>query len=199
MITLPSKVRTEVAMHPKYSLMRPQFSPDGRWIAFHATIAPGARQIFAAPFSSPPAPLSQWIPVTDATTAHFSPDWSPDGKMIYFFSRLDGFTCLWSQRLVAATKQPIGSPISVYHFHRVRLTLDHPAVYRVGVARAKLVFSLAELTGNVWMMQADEVQGIVYYNDPASISPVWILSALQTIKAPVECLRRFSFDWTSIS
>src|SRR5438132_2640584 len=36
MITLPSKVRTEVAMHPKYNLMRPQFSPDGRWIAFHA-------------------------------------------------------------------------------------------------------------------------------------------------------------------
>lgn len=155
MITLMSKVTTEVARHPTYNLMRPRFSPDGRWITFHATIGPGIRQIFVAPVSSPPAPMSQWIPVTDATTAHFSPDWSPDGNVIYFLSRRDGFTCLWSQSLDGATKRPIGLPVAVYHFHRARLTLENPETFRIGIAREKVLFSLAELTGNIWMMQPD--------------------------------------------
>jgi hypothetical protein len=80
--------------------------------------------------------------------------WSPDGNLLYFLSERDGFRCVWAQRLNAVTKHPVGAPFEIYHFHEAKYSLM-PAqeIARIGlsVTRDKLIFSMAETKGNIWL------------------------------------------------
>jgi hypothetical protein len=74
--------------------------------------------------------------------------------LLYFLSERDGFRCIWAQRLHSSTKQPLGPLLPVYHFHSPRrslLNVGDSGVVGLGVARDKLVFTLGERTGNIWM------------------------------------------------
>ena len=141
-----------------------RFSPDGRWIAFHATTEKpaAARQIFVAPFSGWPdergASHVDWIPITDGKEMDRQTYWSPDGKLLYFLSDRDGFRCIWAQPLDADTKRPNGEAKSVLHFHGRRRSLrgvgNQAAAIQMSFSRDQLVFALGELTGNIWMKDA---------------------------------------------
>ena len=102
--------------------------------------------------------LNQWIPVTDGSTFDDKPRWAPDGKLIYFTSDRDGFRCIWAQRFDPATKQPLGAPLPLYHSHSARRSLQNTGVLplEISVARDKIVFNMAELTGNIWMTDLKE-------------------------------------------
>jgi Tol biopolymer transport system component len=143
-----------ILSHPKYEVSRGRFSPDDRWISFHA-ITPTTRRIFVAPFhGAAPIPENQWIPITDGKGMDRYADWSPDGKMLYFLSERDGFRCIWAQRLDPATKHPSGDAFPIKHFHTSRrslLTIPDPVGTGMSVAADKIVFSMIEQTGNIWM------------------------------------------------
>jgi hypothetical protein len=85
--------------------------------------------------------------------------WSPAGNVLYWISERDGFRCLAARRLDSATKRPRGEMSYVLHLHGARRSMMHfrnPHMGRPAVARDKIVFSLAERTGNIWMMQLPE-------------------------------------------
>ncbi|HYM10748.1 MAG TPA: protein kinase [Bryobacterales bacterium] len=142
--------------HPKYSVTAARFSPDGRWVVFQTVIeAATRRQIFVAPIrNGVAAGQAEWIPITDGSGLDRNAVWSPDGNLLYFLSERDGFRCFWAQHLDPATKRPAGPPLAVYHFHQARRSLM-PAqeVSRIGlsVTRDKIIFSMAETTGNIWL------------------------------------------------
>jgi serine/threonine protein kinase len=142
--------------NPKYDVTAARFSPDGRWMSFQIVIeAATKRQIFVAPIrNEAAAPDSEWIPITGGSGLDRNAQWSPDGNLLYFLSERDGFRCVWAQRLSADTKHPIGAPFAVYHFHQARYSLM-PAqeIARIGlsVTRDKLIFSMAETKGNIWL------------------------------------------------
>ena len=105
------------------------------------------------PFSPGVKPRhEEWIPVTDGRQFEDLPRWSPDGNLLYFTSHRDGFRCLWAQRLDPGSKRPRGDAFPVYHLHSARLSLMnvHLGDQEIPVARDKLVFTLGELTGNIW-------------------------------------------------
>jgi len=81
--------------------------------------------------------------------------WSPDGNLLPYLSKRDGFVCLWAQRLEPATKRPAGSAFAVYHSHSIRRSLGGVLEGSAGpeVVRGKIVIALKELTGNVWMAE----------------------------------------------
>ena len=143
-----------------------RFSPDGRWIAFHATMErpAEARQIFVAPFRGWPeesgASPGDWIPITDGKEMDLQSYWSPDGNLLYFLSDRDGFRCIWAQPLDAGAKRPDGEAKSVLHLHRGRRSLrgvgNRVSAIKLSVARDQLVFALGELTGNIWMKDVQE-------------------------------------------
>ena len=149
--------KIELLQQPRNGLHAARFSGDDHWIAYHADNSPFTRQIFIAPFHGETAPdEKEWIPVTDGAAMDHSPYWSPDGNLLYFLSERDGFRCIWVQRLHATTKRPVGPAFAVRHFHTARHTLLMNVVaspWEVGlcVARDKMVFSLDELAGNIWM------------------------------------------------
>lgn len=147
---------TVLLRHPKYNVTAARFSPDGRWMSFQIVIdAATRRQIFIAPIRNDlAAPETEWTPITDGSGLDRNAVWSPNGYLLYFLSERDGFRCIWAQRLSAVTKHPSGAPFAVYHFHQARRSLM-PAqeVARIGlsVTRDKIVFSMAETRGNIWL------------------------------------------------
>jgi Tol biopolymer transport system component len=161
LFNVASKQKIELLQQPQYGLHAGRFSPDDRWIAYHADNGPFTRQIFIAPFHGETAPDEKaWIPVTDGATVDHSPYWSPDGSLLYFLSERDGFRCIWAQRLRPGTKRPIGPVLPIQHFHTARHTLLMNVVaspWEVGlsVIRDKMVFSLDDLAGNIWMAKLE--------------------------------------------
>jgi Tol biopolymer transport system component len=147
---------TVVLRHPKYNVSAARFSPDGRWMSFQIVIeAATKRRIFVTPIRNGVAgPESEWVAITDGSGLDRNAVWSPDGNVLYFLSERDGFRCVWAQRLNAVTRHPAGAPVAVYHFHQARRSLM-PAqeIARIGlsVTRDKIVFSMAETSGNIWL------------------------------------------------
>lgn len=135
------------------------FSLDGRWIAFSAAPFGDTRRgrIFVAPFALGEAVETRdWLPIfdqADASADGHLPDWSPNGEILYFVSDRDGCRCLWFQRLDPTTKLPLGVPQELYHFGEYRFSpqFQHWDLLRLSVARNRIVLSLANCTGNVFV------------------------------------------------
>jgi Tol biopolymer transport system component len=147
--------KTEILKHPKHGGSMGRFSPDDRWIAFHTLPSPTTRQIFIAPFrGAVPIPQNEWIPITNGQAIDRYARWSPDGNLLYFISERDSFLCLWAQPLDPATKHPQGAAFSVRHFHTARrslATIGNPGLMGMSVGTGRLIFSMTEQTGNIWI------------------------------------------------
>jgi hypothetical protein len=154
LLDLASGAKVPLLEHPEFSLDQAHFSPDDGWIAFVAKTRPDRTRVFIAPFRDGSASgPKQWIAVTDGETWDDKPRWLASGDVLYFYSKRDGFGCIWSQRLDPAGKRPIGEPSPVYHFHTNRLSLMHmfAPLLDLSVTRDTIVFNLVEITGNIWM------------------------------------------------
>jgi Tol biopolymer transport system component len=125
-------------------------SPDEKWLAFHC----GADE-WVAPFRGGTLlPRESWVRVVQGTVdaGTDQPRWAPDGNALYYISGQCGFRCIWRQRLDPATKAALGDPIAVRHFHSARRSISGAAIDNQGLAvsRDRLVFTMAEMSGNVW-------------------------------------------------
>ncbi len=149
--------KTAILQDPKSDLRQAHFSPDDRWIAMVARMDGGSSRIYLAPFRDRLVATSEWIALTDGSAWESSPQWSPDGKLVYYISTRDGYHCIWAQPLDAAHK-PSAAAFAVYHFHSARRS---PAVLPfedtdLFAGRNQLLFSLSELTGNIWSTKVSE-------------------------------------------
>ena len=152
-LDLQSGARVEYLKHPTSRLYPRAFSPDSRWIAFSEDRGEGRNRIFIATYKPGIAPEQKnWIEITDGSSQDTLPRWSANGRLLYFISDRDGFKCVWAQRLDARTQRPEGTPVGVAHFHQAALKMPADDAY-LAVARDKLVFSLQEATGNVWLLR----------------------------------------------
>ncbi len=137
-----------------------RFSPDGKWVAFHALRnATNSAQIWIAPTGPGlPTPQAEWIAVTDGAKLERDPAWSADGRFLYYVSERDGFRCIWARPLNPATKQPSGEAFAVRHFHSARFSLRHVGsqgfLTGLSAGEGALVFSMGELKGNVWLEES---------------------------------------------
>lgn len=151
-LDIASRKQTPLLESPSDSLLYGRFSPEDRWVAFTERVQPDRARIMIAPTNGPvPIPQSAWIKIADVSGDDFA-NWSPDGKLLYFTSRRDGFGCLWAQRLNGVSGQPVGEPFPVQHFHG-RLLFDHETW---SVAKDRIVMALAQAKGDVWVMSRSD-------------------------------------------
>ncbi|MGH9675219.1 MAG: protein kinase domain-containing protein, partial [Bryobacteraceae bacterium] len=145
--------RFSVAKIENLHLADPRFSHDGKWIGFHSLNSTLTRQILIAP-APDLVPGASWFPVTSGNAMDRLAAWAPDGTAMYFVSEADGFRCIAAQRLDPATKRPQGSMFYVFHLHNPRqsiMNFSNVNMARLAVARNRIVFSLGERMGNLWM------------------------------------------------
>ena len=153
-LTLASGAKRILLRHDRDDLANPQFSPDGRSIGFHAIRGPAQRQIFISAYPAG----ANWVAVTDGGGLDRNCAWSPDGSVLYYISERDGFRCIWAQRLEGPSKKAAGEAFAVAHFHSARRSLFGLGdVGAIGLAAVpgKLIFSLSEVSGNVWMAREE--------------------------------------------
>jgi Tol biopolymer transport system component len=159
MLDVSSGSTREIAVHATYKLRSARFSPDVRWVAFHAETGPYKRRIFVARLQGETlGGESQWIPVTTGADIDIAPAWSPDGNLLYFISERDGFRCIWAQRLHPESRIVVGPPFAVQHFHsgaRALLTNFRANPMQIGLSTSDrgIFYSREELRGNIWTME----------------------------------------------
>jgi eukaryotic-like serine/threonine-protein kinase len=141
----------------KSLLYAPDLSPDGRWVAFQAREALSDRreQLFLAPMSDGArVEPERWVAITELKYFDANPVFSRDGKILYFNSDRDGFTCLWAVRLDPASKKPVGDPYPVKHFHG---SPRHYSWYPIfGVGPDRIIISLEQVQSDLWLTQLPE-------------------------------------------
>src|SRR5215470_1630857 len=93
------------------------------------------------------------IDITSTDSGDYLVDVAPDGATLFFLSPRDGFHCIWAQRIDPATKRSAGAPFAVYHQHSARRSPIYvgAGLRRLTAARNKVVFTMAERTGNIWI------------------------------------------------
>jgi eukaryotic-like serine/threonine-protein kinase len=152
LMRLPSQERKVVLSHPTRSIYDARFSRDGRWIAFASGPGSGQARIFIAPLQGPAIRESEWIPI--GADLGGEPAWSPDGNVLYYRSKRDGYHCIWAHRL-GPGKKPLGEPIPVQHLHTAAsgLFLMKATEFNLAVAQDRLVLNLAKATGALWTIK----------------------------------------------
>lgn len=142
--------------HPELPLYTPCVSWDGRWVVFKGDYDNRRTMIFAARIDgATPPPVQEWVTLTEGRAWDDLPRWAPAGNLVYFTSNRDGYRCIWARRVDPLTKRPQGEPFAVRHFHDMQLTMTVLALSQMdlAVSRDRLVFPLAEVKGNIWMME----------------------------------------------
>jgi eukaryotic-like serine/threonine-protein kinase len=129
-------------------------SPDDRWITFAIGKPDGKAAIYVAPLREKAIPSGEWMLICEDVRYLGSPKWSPDGKLLYYLSERDGRCCIWAQRLDSSTKKMVGAAFAVFHQHNARSHMNYPPGNgTLGVASDKLVFYMADWSGNLWWAQ----------------------------------------------
>jgi eukaryotic-like serine/threonine-protein kinase len=154
-LNVASGARTMISS-ARYNLDKARFSSDGKWIALTAAQTLGDRaQIFAVPLQNgQPAPEASWIAVTSGDSWDDLPVWTERGGALLFYSRRDGFGCLWRQALNPATRQPEGAPAEIMPFHSGRISLEELSgtLPSLSVAGNQVLYNALERTGSIWVL-----------------------------------------------
>ena len=133
------------------------FSLDGQWISFKADDGVHSKVVIAPYLRGEVTKRVEWRVVSSEKGWDDTPRWSTGSKILYFTSERDGFRCIWGRRLTDA-KQPDGEPFAVYHSHNTRRSLMNVPLgwLRMSVADDKIVFTMGERTGNIFMAELKE-------------------------------------------
>ena len=159
LLDVTSGRRLKLLEHPQYSVVQARLDPAARWVAFTVAEGPLRARIYVAPFrqeefhESPGIAPELWMAVTDGQDRDGMTGWSPNGNLLYFVSNRGGARGIWVQQLDPVDRRQVGDPRLVWHFRETRLSLAgvSPSSLRTNVARDKLVFTLKERMGDIWM------------------------------------------------
>jgi serine/threonine-protein kinase len=99
-----------------YNERWPEFSPDGRWLAYGTDVS-GQFEVWIRPWPGP----GEAVPIE----AGWSPAWSPNGRELFFLSPSDGAGRLRMMVVTfeAASPPRIGSPRALFDFDPEKLLL----------------------------------------------------------------------------
>jgi serine/threonine protein kinase len=127
-------------------------SPGGRWVAFVLARPDGMAALYIAPLGKEPATQDAWVLIAEDRNYLGNPNWSPDGKLIYYASSRDDYYCVWAQR-IAARGQPDGAPAGTLHLHNPASKMFGGVWF--GITSDSLYILLPEVKGNAFMVNVD--------------------------------------------
>src|SRR5687768_16531484 len=143
LMNLSSKKRTVLLRHPKLnlSLADARLSPDGRWIAFPVPLAPNRSRLAVARLTGKViAGEKDWTYLTPESFNASQPEWSPNGRWLYFLSDQTGALAVWALRVSG------GAPKLILSFpsEGPAITGMRPRDIGLSVAKDKLALAAAQ-------------------------------------------------------
>jgi Tol biopolymer transport system component/DNA-binding winged helix-turn-helix (wHTH) protein len=141
-----------IISNPEYDVDNGHYSPDARWIVFVA--ARNQPQGLETTLYVTAANGGPWIRITDGKQLVLTPQWSPNGRMIYFVSGRSGFINVWGIRFDPAKGKPVGPPFSVTAFNRLTLMVPRQitGAIELSLTHDRLVLPLAQAAGSIWVL-----------------------------------------------
>jgi WD40 repeat protein len=136
----------------RYTVFQPVFSPDGRKIAFASDLSPDTdfRTLAYAKFQIALYDLQtgqvEHVPVFGSGVKHINPQFSPDGRHLYFISDVDGFSDIYRLEMETGKVE--------------RITNVATAVS--GISWSAPAMSIAQNTGEIVFSVFDEFEFHVY-------------------------------------
>ena len=127
-------------------------SPDGRWIAWLAGEPDGRAAVRISPVDKRPMTARETITVAQADYFLGQPDWSPNGRWLYYLSEKNGRCSIFARELDPRTKVPVGEEREILESTGNRLWLNYPyGNGAIAVAADRIVFEGASMTGNIYL------------------------------------------------
>jgi Tol biopolymer transport system component len=140
-----------IAAHPGRPLWQPSLSPDERWLTF--LLEEDTTKMFVAP--SEGGGPDGWIRIAAEHPQPDKPRWAPDGRMLYFISRISGVRFdLWAQQFDPGRGVPVGEPFEVKAFDAPDLYIS-PHIDRTGidVSAEHVVLPMLSVRGSIWVLE----------------------------------------------
>ena len=145
LIQLRTRERTPLLRHPKFnlSLADARLSPDENWIAFPVPYAAHRSRLAVARLTGKIIEDERdWSYVTPESFNAWQPEWSPNGRWLYFLSDQSGAPAVWALPL-SKGKKPAAAAKLVLDFPDARLTIARMKPRDIGLAVAKDKLALA--------------------------------------------------------
>jgi hypothetical protein len=117
---------------------------SGRWIAGRFSSTEGPTSLKMIPWDE----LQAGAKIIDGP-AGINPKFHPSGRAMFFLSSHEGFVCLSAVRLDPASKQPLGEPFVVRHFH----DRGFPLRGWSSISEDRVFVGIHETKGNIWLME----------------------------------------------
>ncbi|MCC6587245.1 MAG: serine/threonine-protein kinase [Bryobacterales bacterium] len=160
-LDLATKQTSKVMLDEKMALYGGRVSQDKRWFSFKGDLDVARTVVFAAPLGDTLQPARDtWVQINEGTSWDDLPRWAPGGNLMYFTSDRDGFRCIWARRLDPQTKKPVGDSFAVIHLHKMQLSMANLSLaeFELASGKGRLVFPMAELRGNIWLLEPDNAR-----------------------------------------
>jgi Tol biopolymer transport system component len=148
LLNLSSRERTVLLRHPKWnlSLADARLSPDGRWIAFPVPLdAKRSRMAVARLTGKVIEDEQDWSYLTPEGFSASQPEWSPNGRWLYFLSNQSGRLAVWTLNMSGAM-EPQGTPRLILDPATERLSINsmNPRDIGLSIAKDKLALAITE-------------------------------------------------------
>ena len=142
----------ELLSSPNRSVSNPRISPDGRHLAFDATLAGGAPAVMVAPLKRErPIPESEWMVIDDQASHPF---WSADGRLLYYLPlRPNNYlrSGARARRIAAPSGHAEGDAFEAVAFNELFVPTMVPGTAPF-IASETMICVLADLRGDIWVM-----------------------------------------------
>jgi Tol biopolymer transport system component len=132
-------------------LADPDWNSQNEHLLFTA-IKGGVKQVFAARLPKEGVRTAgNWIPLTSKVEGADLARWSADGARFFYYSRKDGYYCLWENSFDSA-KETAGQASPLKHFHDAGKSPSIAFRYLLGISVAKdwIYINVGEVSAIVW-------------------------------------------------
>ena len=128
-------------------------SADDRWVTFRMGLPDGRASISVVPIGAGQASAKDIITLIQSDHYLGNPRWSPNGRYVYYLSEKSGRCGLYAQKFDPQAKKPVGEAKAVFFSPGERISLNYPkGAGFLDVAADKIVFTVDEITGNIFMV-----------------------------------------------
>jgi len=125
-------------------------SPDGTWLAWLGGGPDGRVALRVSPIDGSQGDGRQTVTLAEADYYLGAPDWSPNGRWLYYLSESGGRASIRARELDPRTGQPVAPEREVYVSQHSRFNLNFPRGNgSIAVAADRILFSVTEGAGNI--------------------------------------------------